>query len=77
MYFLTLPETPFFNPPYSPDLAPSDFRLFTHLKQFWGGTRMRRDEDVKKTIKDRFSGLAAGTQKLVTRWFKVSSNDAK
>jgi hypothetical protein len=34
----------FFHPPYSPDLAPSDFHLFTHLKQFLGGTRMGSDE---------------------------------
>jgi hypothetical protein len=27
----------------SPDLSPSDLHLFTHLKQFLGGTRMRRD----------------------------------
>jgi len=26
-------------PPYSPDLAPSDFHLFLHLKKFLGGKR--------------------------------------
>jgi histone-lysine N-methyltransferase SETMAR len=61
-----------FHPSYSPDLAPSDFHLFTHLKQFLGDARMHSDEDVKKTLKDWFNGLAAdfynaGTQKLVTR----------
>jgi hypothetical protein len=45
------------------------------LKQFLGGTRMGSDEDVKKTVKDWFSGLAAdfydaGIQKLVTRYDK-------
>ena len=25
------------HPPYSPDLAPSDFHLFLHLKKFLGG----------------------------------------
>jgi hypothetical protein len=29
------------------------------MKQFLGGTRMRCVEDVKKMIKDWFSGLAA------------------
>jgi hypothetical protein len=29
----------FFHPPYSPDLKPSDFHLFTHLMQFLGSTR--------------------------------------
>jgi hypothetical protein len=45
------------------------------LKQFWGGTRMGSDEEVKKTVKNWFSGLAAdsydaGIQKLVTRYDK-------
>jgi hypothetical protein len=35
--------------PCSPDLFASDRHLFTHLKQFWGGTRMRSDEEMKKT----------------------------
>jgi hypothetical protein len=47
------------------------FHLFTHLKQFWGGTRMGSDGEVKKTVKDWFNGLVvdfygAGMQKLVT-----------
>jgi hypothetical protein len=43
------------------------------LKQFLGCTRRGSDEEVKKTVKDRFNGLsadfyAAGIQKLVTRY---------
>jgi hypothetical protein len=49
-YLLTLP-------PYILDLSSSDFYLFTHLKQFVGGTRMRTGEEVKKMVKDWFSGL--------------------
>jgi histone-lysine N-methyltransferase SETMAR len=61
-----------FLPSYSPDLAPSDFYLFTHLNQFLGSMRTRSNEDVKKMDKDWFSGLAAdfyntGMQKLVTQ----------
>jgi hypothetical protein len=56
-YLLTLPVT-FLHPPNGPDLAPSDFHLFTHLKQFLGGTCMGNDEEVKKTVKDWFNGLA-------------------
>jgi hypothetical protein len=40
-----------FHPPYTPDLAPSDFHLFTHLKQFLCSTHMRSDEQVKKSVK--------------------------
>jgi hypothetical protein len=61
-----------FHPPYSLDLAPRDFHLFTHYKQCLGGTRKGTDE-VKKTVKDWFSRLAAhvydaGIQKLITRY---------
>jgi hypothetical protein len=50
------------------DLAPSDFHLFTHLKQFWVAYTWMR---VKKIVKKWFSGLAAdfyntGIQTLVT-----------
>jgi histone-lysine N-methyltransferase SETMAR len=60
-----------FLPPYSLDLAPSNFHLFTHLKQFLGGTGMGSNEDVKKTVRDRFNRLAAdfydaGIHRLVT-----------
>jgi hypothetical protein len=30
---------------YSPDLAPNDFHLFTHLKQFLSGMHMSSDEE--------------------------------
>jgi hypothetical protein len=61
----------FFHPPYRLDMDPSDFHLFTHLKQFLGSTHMGSDEEVKRTVKDWFSGLAtyfcdAGIQKLIT-----------
>jgi len=32
------------HPPYSPDLAPSDFYLFRHLKQHLRGTRFFDDD---------------------------------
>jgi hypothetical protein len=54
------------------DLAASDSHLFTHSKQFLGGKRMGSNEEVKKTVKDWFNGLAAdlynaGIQKLITQ----------
>jgi histone-lysine N-methyltransferase SETMAR len=36
------------HPPYSPDLAPSDFHVFLHLKTFLGG-RWFHDE-VKEAV---------------------------
>jgi histone-lysine N-methyltransferase SETMAR len=35
--------------PYSPDLAPSDFHVFLHLKTFLGGRQFRNDE-VKEAV---------------------------
>ena len=34
------------HPPYSPDLTPSDFYLFSHLKQHFCGTRFFDDNEL-------------------------------
>jgi len=34
------------HPPYSPDLAPSDFWLFPHLKKFLRGKRFSNEEVI-------------------------------
>ncbi|KAJ4449394.1 hypothetical protein ANN_00793 [Periplaneta americana] len=65
----------FDHPPYSPDLAPSDFHLFTKLKDFLGGTRFGSDEELKKTVNIWLNELAAeeyntGILKLVNRYDK-------
>ncbi|KAJ4427979.1 hypothetical protein ANN_23992 [Periplaneta americana] len=40
-------------------LAPSDFHLFTKLKDFLGGTRFGSDEELKKTVNTWLNELAA------------------
>lgn len=63
------------HPPYSPDLAPSDFHLFGPLKEALRGKKFGNNEDVKNFVgkwlkqqdKDFF---AAGIKKLVNRWDK-------
>ena len=35
------------HPPYSPDLAPSDYCLFRNLKSHLRGTRFRDDDELK------------------------------
>jgi histone-lysine N-methyltransferase SETMAR len=63
------------HPPYSPDLAPSDYHLFMHQKQ-WLGSESFEDADRLKTgVTTRFKSLAAdfydtGTRKLVPRYQK-------
>ena len=64
----------FDHPPYSPDLAPSDFHLFLHLKSFLAGRRFH-DNEVKEAVTMCFALQAAsfydeGIQKLVQRYDK-------
>ena len=60
------------HPPYSPDLAPSDFHLFLHLKKLPGGKRFDDDDDLKDALQKWPTSQAAafyeeGRQKLVPR----------
>jgi histone-lysine N-methyltransferase SETMAR len=61
----------FDHPPYSPDLAPSDFLVFLHLKTFLGGRRFHNK--VKEAVNTWFASQVAslydaGIQKLVPRY---------
>jgi histone-lysine N-methyltransferase SETMAR len=58
----------FDHPSYSPDLAPSDFYLFLHLKSFLAGRRFH--DEVKEAVTMCFASQAVsfyneGIQKLV------------
>ncbi|XP_050925028.1 histone-lysine N-methyltransferase SETMAR [Lates calcarifer] len=63
------------HPPYSPDLAPSDFHLFGPLKAFTRGTKFESDDEVKSVVSDWLRHqskdfYAEGIRKLVHRWEK-------
>lgn len=63
------------HPPYSPDLAPSDFWLFPHLKKFLRGKRFSSNEEVVAAVDGYFEGLPDshyrdGIHKLEDRWNK-------
>ena len=67
------------HPPYTPDLAPSDFHLFLHLKKFLGGKRFDDDNDLKDAVQKWLTSQAAafheeGVQKLVPRYDKCLNN---
>ena len=67
------------HPPYSPDLAPSDFHLFLHLKKFLGSKRFDEDDDLKGAVQKWLTSQAAsfyeeGIQKLVPRYDKCLNN---
>ncbi|GFT77149.1 histone-lysine N-methyltransferase SETMAR [Trichonephila clavipes] len=63
----------FDHPPYSPDLAPSDFHLFLHLKSFLAGKHLNNDKELKKNVSNWLKTQAAtfyeeGIEKLVPRY---------
>ena len=62
----------FDHPPYSPDLAPSDFYLFSKMKEHLAGKRFTDDEDLRRAVMDWLNSQVAiwyeeGISKLVSR----------
>jgi hypothetical protein len=65
-------------PPYSPDLVPSDFHVFLHLKTFLNCWRFH-DDEVKEAVDTWFASQVASfydaaIQKLVPRYDKCLNN---
>jgi len=63
------------HPPYSPDLAPSDFFLFGNLKKNLRGKRFNGDNEMQSAISDYFEGIDSdyflnGLKALEKRWKK-------
>ena len=63
------------HPPYSPDLAPSDFHLFPKLKNFLGGRKFETNDAVIAAVEEYFAGLEEthfmeGITALERRWTK-------
>lgn len=63
------------HPPYSPDLAPSDYHLFPNMKKPLRGVRFESLNDVKRAINRWIAETPKnffedGLKKLVTRWDK-------
>jgi histone-lysine N-methyltransferase SETMAR len=63
------------HPPYSPDLAPSDFFLFPNLKKFLGGKKYGSNAEVEDAVNQYFSGLdnqffSDGLKGWEKRWTK-------
>jgi len=63
------------HPRYSPDLTPSDFHFFPHLKRDLKGTHFTSDDEVKQavtsSIKQRTPEFFIDVMcKLVSRWEK-------
>ena len=61
------------HPPYSPDLAPSDYFLFAELKKMLAGKKFRSDEEVIAETDAYFEGqpksfYKTGIERLERRW---------
>ena len=64
------------HPPYSPDLAPSDYHLFRSLQNFLNGKRFENLEGIKMDLDRYFAGKPKtfwekGIFDLPNRWAKV------
>ena len=63
------------HPPYSPDLAPSDYFLFPKLKKWLSGKRCYANDEIISQTNTYFEDLEqayfwGGIQKLENRWTK-------
>jgi histone-lysine N-methyltransferase SETMAR len=62
------------HPPFSPDLAPSDFHLSAPLKKHLGGRRFATDGEVQHAVMSWLQALdtisCAGIDASVYRWDK-------
>ena len=68
------------HPPYSPDIAPSDYYLFLSLQHFLSGKEFKNKEEVKSAITEFFDSkdkdfYRKGIEALPERWEAVIEND--
>jgi len=62
------------HPPYSPDIAPSDYHVFRSLKNFLRGKQFLNDEELENGVGQYFASklgtdfFTRGIRKLPSRW---------
>lgn len=64
------------HPPYSPDLAPSDYHLFRSLQHFLSGKKFNNIDEVKSGLAQYFASkpesfYSKGIKMLLNRWKNV------
>ena len=70
------------HPPYSPDLAPSDYHLFRSMTHFLDGQKFKDEHEVESAVSSYFESLGTafferGILSLEERWRQVvNSNGA-
>ena len=70
------------HPPYSPDLAPSDFHLFRSLSNALRGVSFNNDVELRAWLEEFFESRPGdfyrrGIEKLVERWEQVITNNGE
>jgi histone-lysine N-methyltransferase SETMAR len=70
------------HPPYSPDLAPSDYHLFRSMSNAMRGKTFADDADLRNWLDEFFASKPAefyrrGIQKLPERWEEVVTNNGE
>lgn len=70
------------HPPYSPDIAPSDFYLFQNLQNFLQGKKFNNDYEVKLQVTQFFASknpqfYEHGIMMLPEKWKKVIENNGQ
>jgi histone-lysine N-methyltransferase SETMAR len=68
------------HPPYSPDIAPSDFHLFRSMEHSLKNKNFKNIDQVRNHLEEYFSSkdtkfYQRGIETLPTRWQKVIDND--
>lgn len=68
------------HPPYSPDIAPSDYYLFRSLQNYLTGKKFKSFESVSKAVADYFNSkdenfYKTGIHRLPERWQQVVTNN--
>ncbi|KAL0268851.1 UNVERIFIED_CONTAM: hypothetical protein PYX00_010659 [Menopon gallinae] len=70
----------FSNPPYSPDLAPSDYHLFRHLKNWLASKRFEDVGELKASVENWLKSqttefYAQGLNRLISQYQKCLERD--
>lgn len=70
------------HPPYSPDLAPSDYHLFRSLQNFLDGKKYNSNDEIKNALLEYFGSKPTnfyekGIKSLPDRWRKVLNVDGE
>lgn len=68
------------HPPYSPDIAPSDYHLFRSLQNFLDGLKMDTVDEVKTVLNEFFESRSKdfykrGIENLPVRWKHIVQNE--